>query len=287
MRCIVCVGISASGKTTWAEQFCRNRNDWVNINRDEIRFHGGTPDWYNYKFKKSKEDIVTKTASKMISMACKAEKNIIISDTNLNVKRREALIETLETYGYEVEVKLFEVTLKEAIARDKQREGGVGEEVIYRQWLDMYRTPVTRESGELAYLFDVDGTVATNNSGRGWYDWDRVGEDSPIDHVMSVAKSLNTAGYTIIFFSARDKVCYDITKEWLVEHFGSSDFELFMRDKGSMMRDSEMKEKMYFEYVHDFYNVQGVFDDRPQVTKECWLKLGIPVFAVGNPYKSF
>ena len=38
MKAILTIGVSASGKTTWAEQFVKENEWWVNINRDDIRF---------------------------------------------------------------------------------------------------------------------------------------------------------------------------------------------------------------------------------------------------------
>ena len=40
-QCILTVGISASGKTTWANEqvaaFQKEGENWINLNRDEIR----------------------------------------------------------------------------------------------------------------------------------------------------------------------------------------------------------------------------------------------------------
>lgn len=287
MKAIITVGISGSGKTTWAEEFTRNRNDWVNINRDDARFPDGDRDYYNYRFKRNKENKITETSNEMMKLAAQQEKNIIISDTNLNKGRRDSLVESLEVFGYEVELKFFEVTLVEAIKRDRQRYGGVGEEVILRQWIQLNGTPVKRgPHGELAYVVDIDGTVADNhNLNRGWYDWARVGEDLVHYHIMNMVKSLDKSGYTIIFLSGRDGVCEPETREWLNQHFGT-DYELFMRAPGDDRRDSIIKEELFREHILDFYNVQAVIDDRPQVIKECWMKLGIPTICVGNPYDS-
>ena len=37
-QAILCIGISASGKSTWSEQLVIDNPDWVNINRDDVRF---------------------------------------------------------------------------------------------------------------------------------------------------------------------------------------------------------------------------------------------------------
>ena len=55
MKLIMTVGISASGKTTWAET---QKHCMVNINRDDIRFNIVQPgsDWSTYKFSESQID---------------------------------------------------------------------------------------------------------------------------------------------------------------------------------------------------------------------------------------
>lgn len=52
-QAILTVGISSSGKTTWAEKFVFENPSWVNINRDDVRFTlftNGVRDWGKYKF---------------------------------------------------------------------------------------------------------------------------------------------------------------------------------------------------------------------------------------------
>jgi hypothetical protein len=99
---------------------------------------------------------------------------------------------------------------------------------------------------------------------------------------LKVARS----GYAIVFLSGRDEVCRKITEDWLSVHF-EYDYDLFMRPEGSKDKDTIVKEALYRENVHDFYNVEAVIDDRKSVVKECWMKLGIPVIAVGRIYDDF
>ena len=56
MKAIVTVGISASGKSTWAKQ----QVGYMNINRDDIRFNTVCPggNWNTYKFNKKNEQRV-------------------------------------------------------------------------------------------------------------------------------------------------------------------------------------------------------------------------------------
>jgi len=57
--------------------------------------------------------------------------------------------------------------------------------------------------------------------------------------------------------------------------------DLHMRKIGDRRRDSFVKLDMYNEVIKDKYNVICVFDDRPQVIRECWKVLNLPVLNCG------
>ena len=118
------VGISCSGKTTWSEEFVRNNRDWVNLNRDDVRFNtftDGEPDWNKYKFTSKNEkrvsSIIEGYAENAVAQGC----NIIVSDTNLNPNIRNKWKEFAEVHGYEYEEKPFPITWEEARKRNNLR----------------------------------------------------------------------------------------------------------------------------------------------------------------------
>ena len=148
-KAVLTVGVSASGKTTWATDFVSSSDDhWVNINRDDLRamiYESMHPtqkfSWQNWRW--AWEDDVTAAQVEKINLAAEHKHNIIISDTNLNPKIRDRMIALLESVGYEVELKFFEVTLEEAIRRDAARPNSVGADVItkqFKQWSEIHRT---------------------------------------------------------------------------------------------------------------------------------------------------
>ncbi len=128
MKLIMTVGVSASGKTTWAKE----QKHCVNINRDDIRFNIVQPgsDWTTYKFTKVNELLVTEIENVVAERAVKFETNIIISNTNLNSKTREFWKDFAKHHNYEFEIEEFPIALEEAIKRDNLRQNGVGEQVI-------------------------------------------------------------------------------------------------------------------------------------------------------------
>lgn len=292
MRAILTVGISASGKTTWVNDLLKTEKGWRDINRDWIRFNVVCPfsDWSNYKFNKKNENEVTRLQGLMIMESWAAGENIIISDTNLNTKRRQAIIKDLEELGYTVEIKAFPITRETALKRDNLRANGVGAEVIYRQWQNWNdfsgrKTYVPDDSLPSAIIVDVDGTIAQMN-GRGPFDWKRVGEDEPRQLIIDMVQNYAAQGYEILIVSGRSDECKTETQEWLQRHWIPFQ-ELHMRKEGDFRKDSVIKEEILWTHLANRYNIVAAIDDRPMMIRT-WHDLKIPnVIAVANPYLEF
>lgn len=292
MKAIITLGVSASGKTTYANELVKQ--GYRDINRDYIRFNIVCPgaNWSNYKFNGKNEKQVTEIHQKMIMESWAREENIVISDTNLNKNRRLVLIKTLEDIGYDVEVMEFHVTQETAYKRDNLRANGVGESVIYRQFID-FREHVGRvtykpdTSLPKAIIFDVDGTIAQMD-GRGPFDWKRVGEDKPREFVIEMLKNYALMDYTIIICSGRDDICQTETTEWLDRYVGALNWHgLYMRKNGDFRKDNAVKEEIFWTHLAHEYNIVACVDDRPQMIR-LWHELQIQnVIAVADPYIEF
>lgn len=286
MKAIFTVGVSASGKTTWAEQ----QEGFVNINRDDIRFEvimGGVRDWTKYKFNGTNEKRVTEIQRQEIANAISEKKDIIISDTNLNPKNYDRWVAMLEEAGYEIEFKRFDITLNEAIMRDARRDNPVGYSVIARQmeqYNALYHHIKQDPSLPTAVIVDIDGTLA-HMEGRGPFEWDKVSQDGVDKEVRDIVNGLSSQ-HVVIVMSGRDEVCREDTREWLMDNGVWFNY-LKMRPAGDMRKDSIVKRELFDKFVAGKYNVVMVIDDRPQVVNECWRKMGLKVIQVGNPYIEF
>jgi predicted kinase len=290
MKAVICVGISASGKSTFAKDM--EKEGYVDVNRDWIRFNVVCPgaDWKSYKFTKERESRVTEIQENYILECARAGANIIISDTNINPKTRSRLEGLCLSLGYDVEIKDFPITLEEAWRRDALRPNGVGYSVIYKQyqqWLEYVgrRKYVPNKELPKAIIVDIDGTIASHEGIRGPYEWDKVFQDKPRKVILDIVNGL-LDDYIIIVLSGRDSVCLPQTLHWLDDYLPNWD-ELYMRPEGDMRKDSIVKEEMFWEEITPFYNIVGVIDDRPQVVR-LWHEIGIEnVICVGNPWEEF
>jgi predicted kinase len=305
-KAIITVGISGSGKSTFARELCENNStyifntittippsrstkdsDWIEINRDNLRFNYETPDWTKYKFTKGKENAVTKQQEDMVFRGDSENMNIIISDTNLNPKTRNKWINLLKSLDYEVEIKEFPITWEEAIKRNAQREGGVTPTVLYKQWKQWLKylsedgrhkfyTP--NWSDPLAVIIDIDGTVAQMVNRH-----PKVDQDVCRDQILHTVWGLVEAGYTPIYLSGRDGQCEYDTLQWLEDNgFPFEGGQFFIRPEGNSEKDTIIKERIFWEHLADNFNVQIAIDDRPCVVS-MWNDIGIPcVMAVAD-----
>ena len=138
MRCVMTVGVSASGKSSFAGEY--NPCSSV-IERDSFRFGVVCKDctgWKGkkpYKFTQQNEQKVSDLVEQAVLFAAQHQEDIILSDTWLNKKNRLKMYEFVKGLGYNIKVVVFEVPLKIAIERDSYREDfSVGEDIIRSQW---------------------------------------------------------------------------------------------------------------------------------------------------------
>lgn len=302
MKAIITIGVSASGKTTFAKQHAiTSKRPTIIISRDDYRraiqtnrghesiFPG--VNWSKWNFRDEK--LVNAMIEIDLDRAAQNKYDVIMCDTNLNFDRLTNLTDELKRLGYEVEVKYFLIDFAEACKRDASRPNGVGHSVIATQMEQLVELQIKTGfikpyvlSGKLpnAYIFDIDGTIAEKGD-RNIYDWDMVGIDIPIMSVVNVLRSLFDSGYRIILTSGRDGSCRKQTEDWLFRKNIPFN-ELFMREPEDRRKDSVVKLEIFEKEIRNAYDVVGVFDDRPQVTR-MWRELGLNVFQLGNPYREF
>lgn len=292
-RLLLCVGVSASGKSTYAKDLVERRG-WVEINRDNARFAlfcEGVQDWGRYKFSKAKEEEVTTYCLNLFQEAVDAGKDIVVSDTNLKQKYHDYWRKLAEDCGYEFQVEYFPVSLEEAWKRDERRPNSVGRNVISRQWKDWLEITnhpryVPDENLPPCIVVDVDGTLA-ELCNRGPFEWSKVGQDKPRKHVIELINAYidRYPSVAIVVVSGRDGVCEPETRQWLLENDILFD-NLFMRAAGDQRKDSIIKDEILTNEVSKLYNVLFWVDDRPCVIRMLKDK-GINVIDVSKDYQEF
>lgn len=122
---LILQGIPASGKTSFAKQWMEeDPKSRVIVNRDSIRRMLGTY-WVP-----SREDLVDSIEYHMVEDALIHNYSVCLDATNLNPKFKQQWIDLAGYNDDKIKYKKFEISLEEALERDKNRDFPVGEQVI-------------------------------------------------------------------------------------------------------------------------------------------------------------
>lgn len=275
------VGISNSGKTTWAE-----KQEATNINRDDIRLMLFCEDSLSqYKFTKVRENKVTAMQFQLASSAISYGHDIIISDTNLNKGTRDKWEVFAKEHNQTLELKEFDIEPHVAKARNIKRDYSIPPSAIDRQYIAWRKykglkqaSPHNSFLGYDTIIYDMDGTLADMTGIRGPFEWSRVHLDTPRKFVVEHARMMSNSGHLIVIMSGRDGSSEELTRKWLKAHGVPFD-GLFMRGTGDSRPDAVIKEELYFKHVHENFNVKYVVDDRDQMVAR-WRAMGLECWQV-------
>lgn len=279
---VMCQGLPASGKSTWAEQqvLAAEPGKAVRVNQDLLRTMLNADRFKGQKTEKH----VRGARDLLISMAMGTGTPLVISDdTNFHPSCEETYRALCAAHGYEFYVQDFtHVTVKECIARDLKRARSVGHKVIQKmalQWLaPSYSPPLRDETLLNALIVDIDGTLA-HMTGRSPYDYTQVHTDVVDPAVRDIVQRYAST-HRILVVSGRKDDCRNETYGWLARNdipFNA----LWMRKADDNRDDSIVKGEIYEEKIAGHYNVDFVLDDRDRVVS-MWRARGLKVLQVAE-----
>jgi predicted kinase len=305
-KVILCKGIPASGKSTWAKQeVAKDPNNWARINNDDLREMLNQSVW-----SKDYEKIITNTRNYLIEDILKRGKSIIIDNLNINNIHFEDVCKIVSRINADiiVEEKVFYIDLQDALERNSKRTGcaRLADNVIIQWWnksgrqnfknyISKTKTFKRHNSANIcilqqdknlpkAAIFDLDGTMCII-SNRNPYDTFLCEQDLPNQYVIDLCKMLASQNIKIFFFTGREDKFKIQTTNWLDKYF-AGEYELHMRKSSDFRKDRVIKQEIFESVAKDKYNIVAVVDDRLQVC-QMWHQLGLPIFRVGNPDATF
>lgn len=283
---LILKGLPASGKSTYARNLLdKEKGQWKRLNKDELRamLTNGHHTDANEKFVERVRDI-------MLVEALKEGKHVVIDDTNL-ADRPVARIENIvQQYRKEtgeevkIEIKDMDVSLDEAIERDRDREKKVGSDVIERMYrqhiLKNERGPHYQPQNETlpkAILCDLDGTLAILH--RSPFNALKCDTDTVNEPIAEIVRTYHRIGVQVILLSGREDHSRELTINWLQQNHIPF-HALYMRKEKDFRKDAIIKKELFDQHIKDKYFVQFVLDDRNQVVNLWRLDLGLPCLQV-------
>lgn len=290
----ILIGISGSGKSTFAEQMLLSDDRLIRVSRDEYRYM-----WRNSGLVSDKiESVITLRVNQDIEYYLNNDFNVIYDATNLTARYLNSMVADFQQYA-DIEFVLLEVDVEECIRRDNLRSRKVGESVIRSQYKKLeilkknfdfqplpkrkkkYRNFNTDAKKKDAVCVDLDGTLADlgerNPYGFGVLN-DRV--VFPVKNVLKSFVEVNP-NITVLVVSGREEKMRKDTEQWLKTNKIPYNF-LLLRKTGDNRRDAVIKKEIYTQEILPDYNVHFVLDDRNQVVDMLRNELGLTVFQVAN-----
>ena len=280
MKLIMCKGLPGSGKSTWAQGFCRQNPEFIRINKDSIRRMTGLTH--------KRENLVVTFRDILIFTALTEKKSVIVDDTNLDPKHEFNMRKIVNEFPLPVafEVKSFlDVPMATCIKQDLKREHSVGEKVIknmYRQYLQPKIEAVPYIDGlPEAVICDLDGTLAIHVA-RGPYEMEKCDTDALDAVVADLLFMKQDQKQTIIFVTGREEKYREKTEKWLKKQMPELQWKhLLMRPTDDHREDSIIKQEIYNQHIKEKYNALIVFDDRNRVV-EMWRRNGLKCLQVAE-----
>lgn len=298
---IILIGVPGSGKSTYANELLKQKQNLVKISRDDFRFMLRNK-WY---VEEEVEHLISSIADTSVFAALKKGFDVVLDNSHCNAK---TLKETIDKFGKHARIILkvigAELSIKQIKAQNLNRTKAVPEGVIDRMYqgfthiiknkkvfqdqihqlqceqvLGEGYTPKQDATLPKAIIVDIDGTVAHMNGKRGPFEWHNVDKDDPDNAILNIVRALSI-DYHIVFMSGRDASCRQLTLDWLYIYFGHKDIELYMREEGDMRKDSIVKTELFYKHIHPKYYVEAVLDDRKQVVDMWRNELGLKCLQV-------
>ena len=279
-KLVYTVGLPASGTSTWAKEFIKDKKDWARVNNDELRLM-----MRNTAFELGDGALFDDVRRGIIRTLIAKNYNIIVDNTNLSPKHAEYYRKLVEDHNAEIANKtkegcLYEVSSKdftnvplaECIARNKARPAPIPDKAIYA----MYNQFLKKESQNVvqdptlpeAIIVDMDGTMA-NCDGRSPFDLKKVYNDKPNDPIVTLVRAMKMAGRKIIFVTGRYQEAYDDTVRWLKDKVGlpEGEYLLYCRPDKDDRPDTQFKVELFNDVIKKEYYVEFWIEDRARMVQ--------------------
>jgi predicted kinase len=283
-KLVVLRGIQRSGKTQVAMSLLSEVPNCVRISKDDIRelMRKGLP------WNKKDEHIVLEAEKLLLRLAFEQNKNIIIDDTNLNIKHVSRYKDLAMLFGYEFKVITLKANVYDSVQKDSIMINRVGRDVIFNT---AFKYGFGHQDTEFV-IYDLDGTLtdnsdrlhlATKNSGEIdkeiLYDQTLVSFDDPKRSVKSLLMSDFECGYEIFIISDRPERTRKTTEDWLNRNEIPWN-RLILRPDDQELSEIEFKKYAIFNLTDTRFCLR-IIEDNEEIIQMCET-LGLNTFDINT-----
>lgn len=140
---IICRGIPASGKSTWAEMWVKAGKRRMRVSRDDLRILLFAQYTHEY------ETLVTSVQGEIVQAGLRRGFSVAIDDTNIKHSYVKRFAHYAFAAGIPVSLREFPISLEEALRRNAQRQGHkrIPNDVIQKMFLS-YMTGTSPDLSE-------------------------------------------------------------------------------------------------------------------------------------------
>ena len=148
---ILMVGISSSGKSTFAEKYAKE-NDFIIHSSDELRKEllGDYSD-------QTKNDLIFSTLRKRIKKDLNDGKNVICDATNITIKERRSMLQNVNSIDCIKKAFVISRKIDECISSNNKRDEKVPDYVVYKQ-AKKFEIPFYEEGFDEIKIFSLSKT---------------------------------------------------------------------------------------------------------------------------------
>ena len=151
-KLIFLVGLSGSGKTTWAGQFVRDNSDTELLSSDKLRF-----ELFGDENEQGHNSEVFNELHRRVISFLKKGKDVVYDATGLSSRRRRGFLKQLSQIECDKTCAVFSTPFETCVKRDAQRERSVGRGVIFKQ-MKQFQFPHPNEGWDKILLIRADNS---------------------------------------------------------------------------------------------------------------------------------
>jgi predicted kinase len=249
-KLIFCVGLPASGKTSYAKEYVKNHNNTMRLSSDEIR-----KQLYGDESIQGSHEEVFGLMRRQAKEALLQGINVVWDSTNINYKRRMDFIKQLHKIPCEKICVLMATPYKECIKNNLSRDRQVPVDVIKRMYKN-FHIPYWYEGWDDIQIEYSEDSKGKSGSPILWMQEMKTYDQQNYHHTFTLGEHCEkTWAYVCKHQKSNGKDCLPLRIASILHDCGKVRTKSFYNGKGELDRDAHYYNHQYVgAYDSLFFN---------------------------------